>query len=283
MNPRCRFGFVLAGLLALSPVPLLRAQAVSFKTVQQDVLLDRLKQAAATNKERWRTLAELFSQSGCPQLAEQTAKGLSTPNVVCTLPGAEPAMIVVGAHFDKVAAGDGVIDNWSGASLLPSLLVSLNNMPRRLTFVFVGFSEEETGLRGSSAYVKQFDKTLRANIKAMVNLDCLGLGPIACARSGSHKELVESLLRVIRAVNVPFSFVNVDQVGRSDAQSFASKRIPVIDFHSITQPTLSVLHSNRDNIAAVSAKDYEDSYRLIAAFLAYLDATWAKPASETTQ
>ena len=172
-----------------------------------------------------------------------------------------------------------LIDNWSGAAMLPSLFLAVNNTPRRFTFVFVGFSDEEKGLRGSSAYVKQFTRQDRANIKAMVNLDCLGLGPTACARNQSDKELVKSLVRVVGVLKVPFSFVNIDQVGRSDSSSFSTKRIPTIDIHSITQETFPLLHSPRDKIAALRMKEYEDSYRLVAGYLAYLDVAGAKPPS----
>jgi len=42
--------------------------------------------------------------------------------------------------------------------------------------------------------------------------------------------------------------------------------------HSITQQTLSILHSPNDNIGKIHFSDYYDSYRLIAAYLAYLDS-----------
>jgi hypothetical protein len=29
--------------------------------------------------------------------------------------GSSEKVIIVGAHFDRVAQGDGVVDNWSGA------------------------------------------------------------------------------------------------------------------------------------------------------------------------
>jgi hypothetical protein len=49
---------------------------------------------------------------------EQKAKGSKLPNLVCGL-GADAGadLILVTAHFDKVRAGAGAIDNWTGASL----------------------------------------------------------------------------------------------------------------------------------------------------------------------
>jgi hypothetical protein len=62
---------------------------------------------------------------------EQPIKGSKLPNVICTLPGQTDSVILVGANFDHAEVGDGVIDNWSGASMLPSLYQALNIEPRR--------------------------------------------------------------------------------------------------------------------------------------------------------
>jgi hypothetical protein len=62
----------------------------------------------------------VFAGAGCGQVIEQPVKWSRQGNVVCTLPGKGEGTIVVGAHFDKSNAL-GVVDNWSGASLLPSL------------------------------------------------------------------------------------------------------------------------------------------------------------------
>ena len=79
--------------------------------------------------KREETLKRLFSESGCngEHLSEQPVKHARRPNLICTLPGATDSIIVVGAHYDHVERGSGVVDNWSGASLLPTLLKSLSS------------------------------------------------------------------------------------------------------------------------------------------------------------
>jgi hypothetical protein len=42
--------------------------------------------------------------------------------------------------------------------------------------------------------------------------------------------------------------------------------------HSVTQETLPILHSDKDQLSAIRADDYYTSYRLITVFLAYLDS-----------
>ena len=73
--------------------------------------------------------------------------------------------------------GDGVVDNWSGASLLPSLYQSLKTELRTHSYIFIGFAGEEGGEIGSRFYVQQMSKEEVAATDAMVNMDTLGLGP----------------------------------------------------------------------------------------------------------
>ncbi len=44
----------------------------------------------------------------------------------------------------------------------------------------------------------------------------------------------------------------------------------------MTQETWPILHSAKDTMSAVKIDDYYDSYRLIAAYLAYLDTYLGK-------
>ena len=69
--------------------------------------------------------------------------------MICALPGTSDKVIIVGAHFDHVPKGDGVADHWSGASLLPSLYEAIKKEPRRHSYIFIGFTDEEKGEVGS--------------------------------------------------------------------------------------------------------------------------------------
>lgn len=119
----------------------------------------RLHGAATKNNERQAALEALFKQVGCETgLSEQAVKSAKTPNVICTLPGESDEEIVIGAHYDKVSQGRGVVDNWSGASLLPTLFESLHGEKRHHTLVFIGFTNEEEGEVGSAFYVSKLKK-----------------------------------------------------------------------------------------------------------------------------
>ena len=195
---------------------------------------------------------------------------------------------MVGAHFDHVKDGDGVIDNWSGVSLLPSLLQSLNGAPRQHTFIFVGFTGEEEGLLGSQYYVNQLSPDQLSKIEAMINLDTLGLGPTEVWISQSDPRLVNGLGNLAHVMNLPLSGFNVNGYGDSDEESFIDKKVCALTVHSLTQQTVHVLHRPDDNPSAMHFNDYFDTYRLLAAYLTILDAglkndghvCTAKPVSE---
>jgi Zn-dependent M28 family amino/carboxypeptidase len=248
---------------------------IQFDTLSADQIHLRLSDLKDTNSGREQELHALFEEAGCnaDHLTAQAVKHTKDANVICVLPGTTDSQIIVGAHFDFVNAGQGVVDNWSGCSLLPSLYQSLRTFSRRHTFVFAGFADEEKGLVGSSFYVHQMSKDDVRRTKAMVNLDSVGTGPTEFELDRGDKLLASSLVAVAKANRLPWSVMNIHRVGRSDSDSFQDRHIPTLMIHSITNQTWPILHSARDQIAAIREADYYDTYRLVAAYLAYLDVT----------
>jgi hypothetical protein len=181
-----RFGLVLLGLVFLlsfhaiiNAGRVVAGDSFRFTPVSRDVIEARLKKYQGNDQQREATLKGLFGEAGCDDqhLSEQPVKRSHLPNVVCILPGTSDKTIIVGAHFDHVSEGDGVVDNWSGASLLPSLYQTVRIRPRKHTYIFVGFTDEEKGEVGSHFYAGQMTKEQVSQTEAMVNMDTLGLGP----------------------------------------------------------------------------------------------------------
>ncbi|MGB8885206.1 MAG: M28 family peptidase [Candidatus Korobacteraceae bacterium] len=247
-----------------------KASDLKYGLASREVIMSRLKAAPRSDTGREDELAKMFREVGC-QPAEQPVKGLHQPNVLCILAGSSDSVIVVGGHFDHADEGDGIIDDWSGASLLPSLYQSLANRPRSHTFVFIGFGGEEQGLVGSEFYAKHLTPEQRKQIVAMVNLECLGVTPTKVWTSHSEPQMVRMLLALAQSMQIPLSGVNVDNVGTTDSESFAHYKIPRITIHSITQETWPLLHSKNDNLKAIKEDLYYDSYRLITPYLVLLD------------
>ncbi|MDA1314945.1 MAG: M28 family peptidase [Acidobacteria bacterium] len=183
-----------------------RAQ-LEFLAVEKDVVEQRFRRNKFGNGKRSKEVTTLFEETGCPRehLSLEKVKRSSNPNVACTLPGTTDAVIVVGAHFDAVETSSGAIDNWSGASLLPSLYFSLSHPQRKHTFVFIGFTDEEKGLFGSKFYVKQLTDEAKSKVRAMINLDTLGLSPTKIGVSGANPGLVDAIGTVAGAMKLPMS------------------------------------------------------------------------------
>jgi putative aminopeptidase FrvX len=250
------------------------ADTFRFGLVSREAVEARLGEYRGDNSERQATLKRLFVEAGCGEhLSEQQVRGSRVPNLICTLPGSSGRAIIVGAHFDRVSAGDGVADNWSGASLLPSLYQAMGTEPRQHTYIFIGFTDEEIGLRGSRFYARQMTPEQIAATDAMVNMDVLGLAPPNVWASRSDTRLTAALRYVGTLLDVPVSAVNFERVGTTDSESFARRKIPRITVHSITQENhdAGILHSRKDNFSVIRLDDYYMTYRLLAAYLVFVD------------
>ena len=247
--------------------------SIQFATVPKAEIERRLRDVEDSNVKREQKLRVLFESAGCAgeRVTEQPVKHAKAPNVICTLPGQSDSTIVVGGHFDFVTAGSGVVDNWSGSSLLPSLFESLKTIQRRHTFVFVGFTDEEKGMVGSKFFVHEMSKAEIGKIGAMVNLDSLGTSPTKIELDRGDRKLANALAAVAANFKLPLSVVDVHQVGESDSDSFQDRKVASINIHSVTNETFPILHSRRDQMDAIHLDEYYDTYLLLRAYLAYLD------------
>ena len=253
----------------------LAADTVRYKPVPRETVEARLRQFSGKDTQREQALKQMFSDAGCADqhVSEEPVKGSKPPNVICVLPGTGDRVIIVGAHFDHVSAGDGVVDNWSGASLLPSLYEAVKGEPRAHTYIFIGFTEEERGEVGSRFHAREMSKEQVAATDAMVNMDTLGLATTKVWASHSDKKLTASLAYIASRLGFPVAGVNVEQIGSTDSEQFAARKIPSITIHSLTQETWNarILHTPKDRISEIHLDDYYQTYQLIAAYLAFLD------------
>ena len=254
---------------------------IRYKPVSHEVVESRLRKYEGNDRQREATLRQMFTDSGCDDrhVSEQAVKAARQPNVICLLPGSSERAIIVGAHFDHVSAGDGVVDNWSGASLLPSMYEAVKIEPRTHTYIFIGFTDEEKGEIGSHFYAGQMSKEQVAATDAMVNMDTLGLTTTEIWASHSDQRLSGALVYIAKRLELPIKSVNIDQIGSTDSVQFAARGIPSITIHSLTQETWNarILHTPKDRISAMRLDDYYQTYKLLAAYLVFLDEAAPKP------
>ena len=236
------------------------------------VLITQLSEVPHTNAARVAKLNELFTTAGCqPMLTEHRFPAADLPNLICSRPGAIEDRIIIGAHFDKVDPGDGVADNWSGAILLTALYQSLSQAPRQNTFVFVAFSDEERGQHGSRAFVDSLDTDQRHQVRAMVNLDTLGLSATKVELHEADPKLACLLATTANLTGDPLTVRNNGASDSSDHEPFLEARIPAIRLHSLTPNSTRVIHTGKDRFTAIDPAAYYSSYRLITVYLAVLD------------
>jgi Peptidase family M28 len=262
-------------LLVVVLVPICSAQKFRFSQVDRSTVAERERHAPASQEERRARLRELFIQAGCArdQLSEEHLEESARVNVICRLPGKTGYTIIVGANYYQAAP-----DNWTAASLLPSLFQSLMGKRRHHTFIFVAFADGGTDLAGSQFFAGQMGHDELDRTEAMVNLDALGFSPTKIAPN-SDKDLVKDFVAVMYVLKMVASQVDISKGVHVDSEPFSSLNIPQITLHSFTQDAVADLQAQGSALPAGSAPDgahfrpdfYYNSYRLLSGYLAYLD------------
>jgi len=187
------------------------------------------------------------------QAAPATKVDLPLRNVVACLPGTDrkDEYVVVSAHYDHVGIGqpvandaiyNGADDDASGTTGVVLLAEALAKAPPlRRSVLFVCFSAEEKGLRGSAAFVAEPPVPL-ANITVNLNLEMLGRPEqdkegkawITGADLSSFADIVTPALAQAGVEVVPFAMA-AQLFGASDNYSFAKLGVVA---HSISAGSL---------------------------------------------
>jgi hypothetical protein len=270
-------GAILAGTIAILSIFIgvqqFAAQQIKFTLQDKNEVVHRAEQPPSTDLERAAQLKVWFDQAGCGvvDLTEQRVEGAVAPNVICHLHGESSSTIVVGAHFDHATSPQRSLDNWSGAALLPGLYRCLRDRKRHFSFVFVAFADNGNELVGAKSFADHLDAEGAHNVRAMINLDALGLSPTKIWTAHSDKELVEALIKCVYMLKIPASQIDIAAAGNSDSDPFAEHSIPQITLHSITHE-----HLRKVVVSKFRPGNYYDSYRLLCGYLALLDATLKK-------
>lgn len=169
-------------------------------------------------------------------------------NVVATRPGGARTL-VVGGHFDSVAAGPGANDNASGIAVVLELARVMAARPTPYTLHFVAFDAEEIGLLGSAHFVSQLSEEQRRAIVGMINLDMVGVG--TSTRVGGSDGLVELAQVAGPRIGVDVGLLGQgDGGGGSDHASFIRAGIPALFIHRTNDPNY---HSPNDRAEYVDS------------------------------
>jgi Zn-dependent M28 family amino/carboxypeptidase len=239
------FRLVLSTFAVLSISALAFAQTDTAKPSLDDEIKADLELGPCKNDERLAAVKNLFLKLGASETDITIEKFKDVQNVVLVKKGKTDETVVIGAHYDKVSAGCGIIDNWSGIVLLARMYKALKNTETQKTYIFAAFDREETGLEGSAAMVKAIPKEKRASYCSMINLDSFGLGyPVVLENASSPKmvKLAKDMGAELKVTVTPITVPGAN----SDSSSFKNKDIPAITLSALSGKWPEFMHTSKD-------------------------------------
>lgn len=258
-------------MVAVSVFP--AADVFDSKAQKQTDIIEALKKdiamAECDDDNRLESVKKLFKEKGAADSEIVVEDFDSVENVVLTVKGGEDT-VVVGAHFDKVKDGCGVVDNWSGVVLVANLYGAVRKYPVKKTFKFVAFGKEEKGLVGSGKMAKAIPKKERDRYCAMINFDSFGMYYPQVLNNVSDKKLKELTRQSAEELKIPYSDASIDWAS-SDSASFQKVDIPAITLHGLGQGFEKIIHSSKDKVEEVEINSLYHGYRMGLALMGKID------------
>ncbi len=238
----------------------------------------RLAAAPSRNAEREEAARKIL-RSACSDVRPWHIRGSRHQSHSCLLPGTdrERGRIIVGAHYDKARAGDGIVDNWTGVVFLEKLLAHFAKHPPQHTMEFILFGEEEPGMLGSKTFVRAYPEL--DQVRAMVNLDTFGIGTTAVDKR-SDRQLMCVASTVAQALDIELES-RLLHVSIGDWVPFRSRGVPVLNLNSLDQRGLELIHTRRDRYQAINSEQLRESWRIVANIVINLDQVLKKEIEET--
>ena len=190
-------------------------------------------------------------------------------NVVGFLPGRDPALaresVVIGAHYDHLGTrpartGEppllypGADDNASGVAVMIELAnrLPLTDIGER-TIVFVAFTGEEEGRKGSQYYVRNERQFPVSKCVGMINLDTVGRlekGKLILLGATSAKEWVDIFSNAAKKEKIEVA-PSLQDLDSSDQVSFLQAGVPAVQL--FTGPHLDY-HKPTDTVDKIDEK-----------------------------
>jgi Zn-dependent M28 family amino/carboxypeptidase len=248
------------------------AQQKSVKLATEAEIKEAVALAPCKDKDRLEAVKKLFVNAGAAESDISIEKIKSVENLSVTKKGkSDSEIVVVGAHYDKVAEGCGAIDNWTGIVILANLYRSMKDLDTQKTYIFAAFGKEEVGLVGSEAMADKIPKEKRLDYCAMVNFDSFGFTYPQPLRNISDTSLIDLAKEVSGELKIPFGAAGIE-LASSDSESFRQKKIPAISFHGLDNRWQNYLHNSSDKVENVNAQSVYVGYRYGLVFLSKIES-----------
>ena len=297
---------LLLGLLLVSAAA--RAQAPAAHEVASGLArLGPRPDGAPSQKQAARLLLDAMTRAGLREVRAVPAAGEPEwVNLTGVLPGKSGREIVLSAHYDSVSHGPGAGDDASGCGVVIAAAADLARTPLEHTIRVVLFDAEETGLKGSRAWVAALPQAQRDRILANLNVEMVGWagskGPTIHAfpveargeKTMAPGWLVHSLLRSGEAVGWEYEVIDnrasllaqlVLRTSRvrlgADANSFQEQGIPAL---SVSDSALLAMdpafHKPTDTAARLDPARMDRWTVAVSAAVRRLDRLAGRPRSE---
>jgi Zn-dependent M28 family amino/carboxypeptidase len=182
-------------------------------------------------------------------------------NVVAKPPGVTTCTTVTGGHYDSVPTTGGADDNASGSAAV--LETARLVMARKIegAHCFVLFGAEEFGLFGSRDFVNDLSDTGLNSLRAMINLDVVGL-PQELELIGSE-DLVRQAGLIADELGLPSRPSFIPTGAGSDHLSFLNAGVPVVFLYRDD----TLIHTPEDSIERMSAAALGETAEVAARLL----------------
>jgi beta-phosphoglucomutase-like phosphatase (HAD superfamily) len=226
--------------------------------------------------------AQRLGSAGCAVRTQDVpAGGGSCRNVIGDRPGRGPEprdVVLVTAHLDSVNRlgpdhpAPGADDNASGSAGVLALAHALAGHPAALDLRFVLFGGEEQGLFGSRRYVESLSGGDRARIRAVVNMDMIGVrntpAPAVLLEGAAVSAgVVDALARAAAAHTTLLVSTSTDPAN-SDHVPFIRAGIPAVLTIEGADGANTAVHTAGDVLGSVDHGLALDVLRMNVAFVA---------------
>lgn len=122
-------------------------------------------------------------------------------NIIVEIAGqSKDKAIILGAHYDSVKMGPGINDNASGTALLLNLVeqMAAQNIQLEHTIYVAFWDSEETGIAGSSEFVKHLLAEQLTGIKAYINVDMVGTKNPEILIADADKSSIDDMEKMLK-------------------------------------------------------------------------------------
>jgi Zn-dependent M28 family amino/carboxypeptidase len=182
-----------------------------------------------TNRERLNIIIEKLRDLNVAFRLESYETGT---NLIVDL-GAGRRRIGIGSHFDRVQDSSGANDNGSAIAVCFDIIEKFKSLnDERIGLRLFFFDEEETGLKGSKAYVRTHGVE---DLAGVINMELVGLGdklavwPVTPVAEGALLRTFES-----EAHRMGVSVLRFDQIVTNTADHVSFRNAGLLDTFTVT-------------------------------------------------